>query len=113
MPAAALPDLAFSRQEATLHQGQIFGLYHHPSGFFGRAEVYWAQQSNEGYAPDIPGDEIVQLNAYLGYRFRRNFGEATVGFLNLTDQDYKLNPLNYYNELPRERTLSVRVRFSF
>jgi hypothetical protein len=24
-----------------------------------------------------------------------------------------LNPLNYYDELPRERTLVVRVRFNF
>jgi hypothetical protein len=31
----------------------------------------------------------------------------------MTDQDYKLNPLNYYNELPRERTLVARVRLNF
>ena len=57
-------------------------------------------------SPDIPGDDIFQFNAYVGYRFRRNYGDITLGFLNMTDQDYKLNPLNYYNELPRERTLS-------
>jgi hypothetical protein len=114
-----LPDLsefrslADSRQKATLHQAQIFALYNHPSGFFGRIEGYWARQSNVGYAPDLPGDETFQANAYVGYRFRRNLGELTVGFLNLTDQDYKLNPLNYYNELPRERTLVVRARLNF
>ncbi len=100
-------------EEATLHQAQLFALYNHPSGFFARAEGYWAQQSNIGYAPDIPGDDIIQLNIYVGYRFRRNFGDITLGFLNLNDQDYKLNPLNYYNELPRERTLVLRARFNF
>ncbi|HEY1476668.1 MAG TPA: TonB-dependent receptor, partial [Chthoniobacterales bacterium] len=102
-----------SRQKATLHQGQIFALYNHPSGFFGSVEGYWAQQSNVGYFPDEPGDNIFQLNAYVGYRLRRNFGSLTLGFLNLTDKDYKLNPLNYYNELPRNRTLLVRVRLNF
>ena len=102
-----------SRQKATLHQGQIFALYNHPSGFSGSIEGYWARQSNVGYFPDEPGDNIFQLNAYVGYRLRRNFGDLTLGFLNLTDQDYKLNPLNYYNELPRNRTLLVRVRLSF
>ena len=102
-----------SRQKATLHQGQIFALYNHPSGFSGSIEGYWARQSNVGYFPDEPGDNIFQLNAYVGYRLRRNFGDITLGFLNLTDQDYKLNPLNYYNELPRNRTLLVRVRLSF
>jgi len=55
----------------------------------------------------------LQLNVYAGYRLRRNFGDITIGFLNLTDQDYKLNPLNYYNELPRNRTLLVRLRLNF
>ena len=100
-------------EKATLHQAQLFALYNHPSGFFARVEGYWARQSNVGYSPDIPGDDIFQLNAYVGYRFRRNFGDVTLGFLDLTDQDYKLNPLNYYNELPRERTLVVRARFNF
>ena len=93
--------------------GQLFALYNHSSGFFGRLEGYWARQSNVGYTPDIPGDDIFQANAYIGYRFRRNLGDITLGFLNMTDQDYKLNPLNYYNELPRERTLVARVRLNF
>ncbi len=91
--------------------------------WFGRLEGYWAQQSNlqptgrpgvagDGVA-DIPGDEIFQLNAYVGYRFRRNYGDVTIGFLDINDQDYKLNPLNYYNELPRERTFVARVRLNF
>ena len=113
LPRPLLPDLAESRNQATLHQAQIFTLYNHPSGFFARLEGYWAEQSNVGYTPDIPGDELFQLNAYAGFRFRRNFGDVTLGFLNLTDSDYKLNPLNLYNELPRERTLLARLRINF
>jgi Flp pilus assembly protein TadD len=112
IPTAVVPG-ADHVEKATLHQAQLFALYNHPSGFFGRAEGYWAQQSNVGYAPDIPGDDLIQLNVYVGYRFRRNFGDITLGFLNLTDQDYQLNPLNYYNELPRERTLVLRARLNF
>ncbi|MFZ3376011.1 MAG: hypothetical protein WA183_10690, partial [Chthoniobacterales bacterium] len=113
VPKSVAPKLADSRQKATLHQGQIFALYNHPCGFFGSIEGYWARQNNEGYKPDEPGDDIFQLNAYVGYRLRRNFGDLTIGFLNLTDKDYKLNPLNYYNELPRNRTLLVRIRLNF
>jgi Tfp pilus assembly protein PilF len=110
---SSLSPLADSRQKATLHQAQIFAIYNHPSGFFGRLEGYWAQQSNVGYSPDIPGDEIFQINAYIGYRFRLNHGDIMLGLLDINDQDYKLNPLNYYNELPRQRTLAVRVRLNF
>lgn len=113
VPAALLPDLARSRQKATLHQGNVFALYNHPSGFFARVDGTWIRQSNVGYSPDIPGDELFRLDAYIGYRLRRNFGDITVGFLNLTDQDYRLNPLNTYSELPRDRTLLVRLRLNF
>ncbi len=109
----SLSPLGDSRQKATLHQAQLFAVYNHPSGWFGRLEGYWARQSNVGYTPDIPGDEIFQLNAYAGFRFRRNYGDITVGLLDINDQDYKLNPLTYYNELPRERTFVARVRLNF
>ncbi len=113
LPRPLLAALAENREQATLHQAQLFALYNHPTGFFARLEGTWTQQSNRGYNPAIPGDELFQLNAYAGFRFRRNFGEITLGFLNLTDQDYRLNPLNLYNELPRERTFAARVRFNF
>ena len=34
-------------------------------------------------------------------------------FLNITDQDYRLSPLNLYNELPRARTLTARLQINF
>ncbi len=92
LPRPLLAALAESREQATLHEGQLFVLYNHPSGFFARVEGNWLQQSNVGYTPDTPGDELVQINAYAGFRFRRNFGEITLGFLNLSDQDYQTEP---------------------
>lgn len=112
IPTSVSP-LADSRQKATLHEAQLLALYHHSSGFFARAEIYWAGQSNVGYSPDIPGDSVLQPNVYVGYQFRRNYGDITVGLLDITGQDYKLNPLNYYNELPRDRTVVARVRLNF
>jgi len=37
----------------------------------------------------------------------------TLGILNLAGRDYRLNPLDLYNELPRSRTFSARLGFNF
>jgi len=114
VPKSATPSgFGDHRSKATLHQAGFFALFHHPSGFFAEADADWYRQSNVGYSPDIPGDDFWQLNGYVGFRFRRNYGDVAVGLLNIGDQNYKLNPLNYYNDLPRERTAFVRVRLNF
>jgi hypothetical protein len=99
--------------EATLHNVDLFAVYNHPSGFFGKLDGQWYGQNNSGYSPAEPGDSFWQFNAFAGYRFLHRTAEVTVGLLNLTDQDYRLNPLNAYAELPRERTLLVRFRLNF
>jgi Tfp pilus assembly protein PilF len=99
--------------KSTLHQGQAFVLFNHRCGFFARADSLWTQQSNRAYSPDRPGDDFWQFNAFLGYRFKRRVAEARLGLLNFTDQDYQLNPLNYYAELPRERMFTASFKFSF
>lgn len=53
------------------------------------------------------------MNAFAGYRFHRNQCEVSCGVLNLADSNYRLEPLNYYLELPRERTFFVRVKLTF
>ncbi|MBI2927128.1 MAG: FecR domain-containing protein [Verrucomicrobia bacterium] len=98
---------------AVLHQLNLYGIATHRCGAFGQFEGVWNRQSNHGYATDLPGDDFWQLNAYLGYRFPRRYAEIRVGLLNLTDQDYRLNPLNLHLELPRERTLVARLKFNF
>jgi outer membrane receptor for monomeric catechols len=98
---------------ATLQQLNLFGIYNHPSGFFARAESIWSQQSNRGYTPGQPGDDFWQFNLFAGWRFWQRRAEIQMGVLNLADQDYQLNPLNLYNELPRERTFVVRCKIYF
>jgi len=98
---------------AILHQVRMFANFNHPSGLFASVNGIWTQQSNRGYEPDIPGDDFWHLNLYAGWRFWRRHAELRVGLLNVTDHDYQLNPLNLYNELPRDRTLAVNLKFYF
>ncbi len=114
IPASAFgADLLAQDQEATLHQGDLFVLYNHPSGFFGEWDSAWFAQSNRGYNPARPGDDFWQHNLYAGYRFRRRRAEIRVGIENLAARDYQLNPLNYYLELPRDRTFVARLKLNF
>lgn len=99
--------------ESVLHQLQLSALYNHPSGFFGRGWGIWSVQSNQGYTPDRPGDNFWQFNVEAGWRFFRRRMEARVALLNLTDQNYRLNPLNLTAELPREREVVASLRFNF
>ena len=98
---------------ATLHQVNLGGTFNHPCGFYAQAGAIWSQQSNRGYAPDIPGDDFWQYNAFVGYRFARRHADLRLGLLNIGDRNYRLNPLTLYSELPRERTLSARLQFAF
>ena len=104
---------ADTTQQADLQQARLFLLMNHPTGFFGRFEAVWYHQENSGYTPPLPGDDFVQLNLMVGYRLRRQYGEISVGVLNLTDTDYNLNPLNAYPDLPRERVFAARVKINF
>ena len=101
------------RLQATLNQVNLFAVFNHPCGFFAEGDSVWYGQDNIGYHGTEPGDDFWQFNAFAGYRFPRRRAELTLGVLNLTDQNYKLNPLNIYNELPRERTLMVQLRINF
>ena len=98
---------------ALLHQLNLYALYNHRCGFFAQADSIWTHQDNDGYSPSLPGDDFWQFNVWAGYRFFRRHAEARIGVLNLTDQDYQLNPLTIYTELPRERTLAVACKFYF
>jgi Flp pilus assembly protein TadD len=114
-----IPDEAFllhgvqakGDQTSVLHRAGLDTIYNHPSGFFIDLQGYWYQQSNQGYSPKLDGSGFWQFNSFIGYRFPRRRAELRLGLLNLTDQDYRLSPLNLYNELPRERTFALRFRF--
>ena len=99
--------------ESVLQQISLDAAFNHPSGFFARFNALWSRQSNQGYSPEQPGDNFWQLNVWAGYRFPQRRAEVALGLLNLTDQDYHLNPLTPYNELPHGRTLAMRLLINF
>jgi Tfp pilus assembly protein PilF len=101
------------RTEGILNQLDLTAIYNHPSGFFAEGEALWFDQSNDGYTPAEPGDDFWQFNLFAGYRSPHRKAELTVGLLNIAGQDYNLNPLNIYNELPRTRTIAVRLQLNF
>ena len=104
--------------EGVLQQLQLTARYTHPGGFFAGAEARWFAQDSEHHhnvlLPDtVPDEQFWQFNAFVGYRFMQRRAELLVGGLNLTDQDYRLNPVNLHARLPRGRTLLVSLRFNF
>jgi Tfp pilus assembly protein PilF len=104
--------------EGVLHQLQLAARYTHRGGFFAGAEALWFAQESEHYhntlLPDtVPDEQFWQFNVYAGWRFAQRRAELLVGGLNLTDEDYRLNPVNLHAWLPRERTLLVSLRFNF
>jgi len=101
------------RTEGVLQQLSLSAIYNHPCGFFAQGEALWYAQSNDGYTPAEPGDNFWQFNAFVGYRFPRRKAQVTLGLLNITDQNYNLNPLNLYNELPRSRALVLSLQLNF
>jgi outer membrane receptor protein involved in Fe transport len=104
-------------QRAVLHRVELSARFNHPSGWFARWDSVWHQQSNQDDAakPKFgggPGDDFWQHNLWTGWRFFRRRAEVSVGILNLTDQDYRLHPLNYHLETYRHRTIAVSARIS-
>jgi hypothetical protein len=114
IPASAIGASALNQDDtAILHQLNLFVVYNHPCGFFSQFDTVWTKQSNLGYTPDIPGEDFWQFNAYMGYRFAHRRAEFKIGLMNITGQDYRLNPLSLYAELPRERTFATSFKFYF
>ena len=112
VPVAALA-AASQSDHAILQETSAYLLFNHPSGFFARLDATWYHQRNFGYGPALPGDDFIQGNLFAGYRFLSRRCEIQLGILNLGGQDYHLNPLNVYAELPRERTFEARLKFIF
>jgi hypothetical protein len=99
--------------ESTLHQLTLQAVWNHRSGLFAQVQALWNVQNSSGYLPPVSGENFWQANLFAGYRIPRRKAEFTVGLLNVTDREYRLNPLTLHNDLPRERTLVARFGFSF
>jgi hypothetical protein len=120
MPASA-PNLShfsqgqeplLGQQRAVLGHLQLSAIFNHSTGFFGQWHTGYFHQSNFHYQPSLAGDSFWQHDVFVGYRFPHRLVELRFGILNLTDQDYRLNPLNLQNELPRGRTLTASLRLN-
>ncbi len=113
-PPISNPIIPSQRMKGVLQELGLSAVYNHPCGFFARGEANWYGQNNSGYTPPgEPGADFWQFNAFAGYRFLHRKAEFTLGLLNIAGQNYSLNPLNLYNELPRSRTLAVSLQLSF
>jgi hypothetical protein len=102
-----------TRISSRLHQLDLDATWNHPSGLFAQFDALWSLQDNQGFSPAEPGDCFWQLNAFVGYRFPRRQAQISIGILNLTDRNYRLEPLTLYNGLPYGRTLAVQATFNF
>ncbi len=111
--AATLKGNPSSGAVAVMHQLNLYGIYNHRCGFFAQAGTVWTKQSNQHYVVDLPGDDFWQGNIFVGYRMAQRRVEVRLGILNVGDVDYKLNPLNFYLELPRERTFVASLKLNF
>ncbi len=107
--AAAL----LKNEQALLHQLQLGLNYNHRSGIFAQWISVWSMQENSGYTPARSTADFWQHSVYAGYRFPKRHAEVRLGLVNLTNQNYQLNPLNLYAELPRERALTVSLKLNF
>jgi outer membrane receptor protein involved in Fe transport len=102
-----------SVNRAELQRVRLSLLRNLPSGFFAQGQWEWYSQINLGSASALPDDSFQQLNLFVGYRFPRQHGDITLGVLNVTGEDYRLNPVTPYAELPREAVFYARLRFRF
>ena len=104
-----------SRQEleAILHELDLDVLWNHNSGVFAGFQASFFAQNNRDDAAALEDSAFCQFNANLGYRFLQRRAEIRLSLLNLTDQDYHLNPLNLHPDLARGRTLTAHFSFVF
>jgi Tfp pilus assembly protein PilF len=112
-PEIPLDVLTPQNQSAYLHRLEAYLRFNHRSGLFAEFDAHGYLQENIGYGGTEPGDNFVQLDLLGGWRFWQRRGELMLGVLNLAGQDYSLNPLTLYSELPRSRVFMAQFSFEF
>ena len=108
------------KDAATLHEISLNAHWNSPTGLFARFEANWYKQDLDddprGLSPGKVtrvGDDTLQINALIGYRFNRNQCEISAGVLNIGDEDYRFSPLSPYGNIARERTAVINCRINF
>ena len=98
---------------ATLLEVGLWLRMNHPSGFFAGWDSTWRQQWLSGAGAPGTGDVFWQHDVHVGYRWPRRHAEVRLGVLNLTDTDYRLDPLNLMAEPARQRVVQASLRVNF
>ncbi|MBL9137594.1 MAG: TonB-dependent receptor [Verrucomicrobiales bacterium] len=96
-----------------LHTVALSARFHHPTGWFAEWHSVWRHQNNDGVGSSSLEEDFWQHHVFAGYRFPRQRAEVRLGILNITDTDYRLNPLSLDLPLPRERTFTVSLKLNF
>ena len=98
-------------ENSTLNEVSLFANLAAPCGFFAQLQAnYWDQfntlagEGNNGFW---------QVNFYAGYRFPHRHIEASVGVLNIGNQDYHIDPVTYFLEQAHNRTFVASLKFNF
>jgi tetratricopeptide (TPR) repeat protein len=100
------------RERSVLGQAGVFLTFQHEAGWFARWETDWIHQGNHWDSASLGSEDFWQHHLMVGYRWPRRRAELQVGVLNLTDTDYRLNPLNLAPEYARGRTGYIRLRIN-
>jgi Tfp pilus assembly protein PilF len=112
VPAGTLdPQIYNQHENSTLNELSLFANFAAPCGFFSSLQGnYWHQFNTLAGEGD---DGFWQMNLYAGYRFPRRHVELSVGLLNITSQDYHIDPVTYFLEQAHSRTLVASMKFNF
>ncbi|MDQ8204288.1 FecR domain-containing protein [Pelagicoccus sp. SDUM812003] len=105
-------ETGFAARSAKLQQIGLWGAYSHRSGIYGRLRSTFVEQKNAHDDQALGSEAFWQFDAFFGYRWPRQRMELSVGLLNLTDQDYRLNPLSPHGDYARSRTVFASFSFS-
>ncbi|MGD0816378.1 MAG: TonB-dependent receptor [Verrucomicrobiota bacterium] len=104
-------------ENSTLNEMSFFGNYYVPCGFFSQFQANWWMQHNADNQSSVagpePGADFWQFNLYAGYRFPRRHIEMAIGLVNIFNQGYNVDPVTYFLEQARNRTLMASLKFNF
>lgn len=113
IPQISAPFPALAQSEGLLNQTDLFAIINHPLGFFSELGATHYNQQTDNRPSGLEDDDFWQFDASIGWRSPRRNIEAMISLLNMTDQDYRLYPINLYRDPPRERTFAARLRLNF
>ncbi|MGJ8641231.1 MAG: TonB-dependent receptor domain-containing protein [Opitutaceae bacterium] len=110
-PALGATNPLLDDTEATLYTASVYGRYQLPQGWFLNGELqYWLQDNNN---IDLDDASMPMVNLSIGRRLQNQKGAITFTVYNLTDEDDGLNPINYFNAPPDERTFVIQFNYGF